>query len=67
MGWQELLIAAMLVAAAAYLGRRVWRSVAGRSTAGCGTGCQSCPSRQASDAEPAGFVPLEQVVRGPGG
>ena len=58
--WQGLLAGGVVLAAAAYVGVRVWQSVSGRGKAGCGTGCGSCPANKSSDA-PEGFVSLNDV------
>ncbi len=40
-------VALFIVAlAAAYLGRRSWKFVAGRRSAGCGSACGSCPASE---------------------
>jgi hypothetical protein len=46
--WQLLFVALSAAAALAYLGRRAWRTWAGRSSGcggGCGSGCASPPNR----------------------
>jgi hypothetical protein len=42
--WQNLLAIGLVVAAASYIARRAWLVVASRGKAGCGTGCEKCPS-----------------------
>lgn len=62
MDWQGLLSGAIVLAAAGYVGLRIWRTVAGRAKAGCGTGCDTCPANNSPET-PAGFVPLDQLRR----
>jgi hypothetical protein len=56
--WQWLVVTLAVTAAAAYVVRGVWRSLAGRK-AGCSGGC-ACPAKTAPDA-PAPLIPVEQV------
>lgn len=58
--WQGLLTGGVVLAAAAYVGVRVWQSVSGRAKAGCGSGCDTCPANKSSDAL-EGFVSLNDV------
>lgn len=44
LGWQDIAVAAICLAAAIYVARVVWKSLAGRSSAGCGTACGKCSS-----------------------
>ncbi|MCI0359607.1 MAG: FeoB-associated Cys-rich membrane protein [Planctomycetaceae bacterium] len=46
LGWQDIAVAAICLAAALYVARAVWKSLVGRSSAGCGTGCGKCSSSQ---------------------
>jgi len=55
--WQLLVVAPILVAAIAYLGRQTWRTWRGRK-AGCG-GCGSCG---AETPAPAALIPPEQLM-----
>jgi hypothetical protein len=45
-GWQDILVLAICLAAAAYVARLVWKSLAGRATAGCSSGCGKCSTSQ---------------------
>jgi FeoB-associated Cys-rich membrane protein len=45
-GWQDIIVAAICVAAAAYVARAVWLSIAGRKSSGCGTTCGKCSATQ---------------------
>lgn len=47
-GWQELVAFALVVAAAIYLTRRLWRVARGKQPTGCGT-CPSCPAASNSE------------------
>jgi hypothetical protein len=42
--WQDLLAMGLVLTAAVYIGRRAWLVVANRGKAGCGTGCEKCPT-----------------------
>lgn len=44
--WQNWVVLAIVFTAAAYLGRRVWRSIAKKRAGGCGA-CASCPAESA--------------------
>ncbi len=45
MGWQDVAALGLVGVALAYLGRRMWRTIAGaRGAAGCAKGCGACPS-----------------------
>jgi hypothetical protein len=57
--WQNVLIAAVLLAAAGYVLVRGWRAVRGKKTAGCG-GCGTCPSTP-SKSNPARADALLQI------
>jgi len=46
LGWQDIIVVAICVAAAAYVARAVWLSVAGRKSSGCGTSCGKCETTQ---------------------
>jgi len=45
-GWQDITVAAICLAAGLYVARVVWKSLAGRASAGCGTGCGKCSTGQ---------------------
>jgi len=45
---QTLVVAALVLAAAAYAGRRVWRTLRPKKAAGCDTGC-GCGADASSD------------------
>ena len=62
---QLVLVALVVAAALAYLGRRAWRTWAG-SKAGCGGGC-ACPGKpqapaSAGDAPANGLISAEQLT-----
>ena len=44
LGWQDIAVAAICLAATAYVARVIWKSLAGRASAGCGTACGKCSS-----------------------
>jgi hypothetical protein len=46
LGWQDIVVAAICLAAALYVARVVWKSLAGRA-AGCGISCGKCASSPA--------------------
>jgi hypothetical protein len=46
LGWQDITVAAICLAAALYVARVVWKSIAGRASGSCGTGCGKCASNQ---------------------
>ncbi|HEX4150280.1 MAG TPA: FeoB-associated Cys-rich membrane protein [Pirellulales bacterium] len=54
--WQDLLVAAPVLIAAAYLVRRAWKVLRGTSRAGCGSACGGCSADQAA---PQDVVQLE--------
>ena len=54
--WQEVVSLALVVVAASYLARVVWRNLAGRQTGGCGT-CDACPETETLER------PLVQINR----
>jgi hypothetical protein len=59
--WQNLAALAIVLAAAAYLIRRAWLTLAKKRASGCGA-CASCP---AASANPAGksLMQLEAFVK----
>jgi hypothetical protein len=70
-GWQDVLTFAVVGAAAAYLARGAWRTLARRSAGGCGTGgCTGCPSNATTPGRPPGdgpgqVIPLDALTRHP--
>jgi FeoB-associated Cys-rich membrane protein len=50
--WQIIVALACVAGAVMLLTRRAWRLWKGRS-AGCGSGCQSCPAGQATEERTA--------------
>jgi hypothetical protein len=50
MGWQNVAVMVVVIAAGGYLARLAWQSIARRKAAACG-GCGTCPASQT--AEPA--------------
>ena len=55
--WQNIAAISLVLAAAGYIMRRAWLVVANRGKAGCGTGCEKCPT-----AKPAAkLVQIERV------
>ena len=46
LGWQDITVAAICLAASAYVIRAAWKSLAGRASAGCGPGCSKCVDSQ---------------------
>jgi FeoB-associated Cys-rich membrane protein len=61
--WQTSIAAAMVLVAAAYLGRRAWKTVA-RKSAGCGA-CPSCPADQDSAGKPLVQLDTRSKPRSP--
>ena len=63
MDWQLLLASIAIIAAAAYVSRRAWRTWAHKGS-GCGGGCGSGCKIAAPDAAsaPTRFIPLEQIT-----
>ncbi len=61
MSWQLPLVAMIVLAAAAYLARRAWRSLTGRKGAGCGGGCGCAAATRAPQSEGA-FIPAGQLT-----
>jgi hypothetical protein len=61
--WQLLIVGLLVVLAAAYLGRRAWRTWSA-SKGGCGGGCH-CPDKNRTAAkEPSvTLIPVEQLHR----
>ena len=59
MDWQLLIVGLAVLAAAAYLGRRAWRTWAGK---GSGCGSCSCHARAAQTAPRATLIPSEQLT-----
>jgi hypothetical protein len=53
--WQTWLAALLCLAAAVYIARRAWLAFSGKKTAGCGSGCKSCPDNA---SQPQGNVLL---------
>jgi hypothetical protein len=58
--WQMPLVALIVLAAVAYLARRVWRALAGRKSGGCG-GC-SCARAPSTEERPGALIPAEQIT-----
>ncbi len=54
LGWQDITVAAICVAAALYVARAVWTSLAGRASTGCGTSCGKC-----ADSQPKPVLQIE--------
>ena len=52
--WQNIAVAAICLAAAGYVARAVWKSLAGRATTGCGTACGKC-----ADSRPKPVLQIE--------
>jgi hypothetical protein len=46
LGWQDIIVAAICLAAALYVARIVWKSIASRASSSCGTGCGKCSTNQ---------------------
>lgn len=49
--WQNLAAIGLALAAAGYIARRAWLVVAQRGKAGCGAGCEKCPSSKPTAAK----------------
>jgi hypothetical protein len=65
MGWQEIVVAALCLAAGLYILRAAWLAVAGRNAACCETSCGKCPSSQAKPVlqiEPPPKLPADSPV-----
>jgi hypothetical protein len=60
MEWQIPLVAMIVLAAAAYLARRTWRSLTGRKAGGCAS-C-SCAKPPAAAEERGTLIPAEQIT-----
>lgn len=63
MVWQLVIVALIVAAAAWYLVRATWRMWSGRKS-GCGGGC-GCSSKSAAPAEKNGqgtLIPVEQIT-----
>lgn len=58
LGWQDIAVAAICLAAALYVARAVWLTVAGRKSTGCGTSCGKC-----SSSEPKAVLQIESPDR----
>lgn len=50
-GWQDIAVLAICLAAALYVARAVWKSLAGRASAGCGASCGKCSTSQAKPVQ----------------
>jgi len=48
--WQDILAIGLVLAAAAFVGWRAWRSLVARRIAGCGSACGKCPTSAAKPA-----------------
>jgi len=59
--WQTLATLALVLLAGGYLGRRAWRTIARRTSGGCGA-CGSCPSK-AGAADSKQLIPLETLSK----
>jgi hypothetical protein len=57
--WQNFAVLLLVAAAAIYLARLGWQSVARRKATACG-GCGSCPVNSGGDGKP--MVGLEQLA-----
>lgn len=59
MGWQLAAVALATAVAAAYLGRRAWRTWGRKASGcgGCGTGCKS----ETPASPTARFIPVDQL------
>jgi hypothetical protein len=57
--WQTWLAAILCLAAAAYVARRAWLSIAGKKSAGCGSGCSSCKADAPID-QPIQLISIER-------
>lgn len=42
--WQDLVALSLVLAAVIYLGWQTWRFIARKKSAGCSSGCASCPT-----------------------
>ena len=62
MDWQLAVVVLSIAAATAYIGRRAWRTWRRKASGcgGCGTGCKSAASKEASTL--ARLIPLEQIT-----
>jgi hypothetical protein len=62
MTWQTLIVAFLVMAAAAYVIRRTWRTWNGASS-GCGRGCGCAATAKPTNGEPgaATFVPVQEL------
>jgi hypothetical protein len=58
--WQLPLVAMIVLAAVAYLARRVWRTLTGRKAAGCG-GC-GCAATTRAPKDGGAFIPEGQLT-----
>lgn len=61
LAWQYIIVASVVFAAAAYIGRKVWLKVTRSESAGhCGAGCGSCGQKSAT--EQTDVIPLESLT-----
>ena len=59
LSWQDATAGVIVAAAAVYLLRVAWRSLAGRKTGGCTT-CSTCPT---SESDPGMLVEIKNSSR----
>ncbi len=62
---ESAVVLTIVLAAAAYLARAAWKTIAVKRTAGCGSGCSKCPANAAtgnSRAAGVGFVSVEELL-----
>lgn len=60
-GWQDVAVLAIVVMAAVYLTRSIWRTLAGGAGKGCGT-CAKCPT--GDEKQPQQLVELRAPRKG---
>ncbi len=59
--WQLPVVAMIVLAAAAYLARRVWQGVRGQKAGGCGGGCGCAAVTKPPEAQGT-FIPEGQLT-----
>ena len=60
--WQAILVTLIVLAAAAYVAREVWRSVATNSGGSCGS-CDSCEGTDSPSKKTKELVTLDDDLR----
>ena len=56
LGWQDLAVLGIVIAATGYLANLAWNAVARKQASGCGTGCGKCSGKSNAGQVPAGQI-----------